>query len=56
MAEDKKNIKSKSGELELIIITGLSGAGKSEALKYFEDAGGNNGVHMHEISFRKGRD
>ena len=25
--------------LELMIITGLSGAGKSEALKYFEDAG-----------------
>lgn len=31
--------KVKTGELELIIITGLSGAGKSEALKYFEDAG-----------------
>jgi len=26
-------------QLELMIITGLSGAGKSEALKYFEDAG-----------------
>jgi len=25
--------------LDLVIITGLSGAGKSEALKYFEDAG-----------------
>ena len=24
--------------------------------KYLEDAGENNGVHMHEISFRKGRD
>lgn len=24
--------------------------------KYIEDAGENNGVHMHEISFRKGRD
>lgn len=30
--KEKQNIK-------LIIITGLSGAGKSEALKYFEDAG-----------------
>jgi len=36
MAED---IKNKSSGLELMIITGLSGAGKSEALKYFEDAG-----------------
>lgn len=36
MAED---IKNKSSDLELMIITGLSGAGKSEALKYFEDAG-----------------
>lgn len=26
-------------KIELIIITGLSGAGKTEALKYFEDAG-----------------
>jgi len=24
--------------------------------KYLEDAGENNGVHLHEISFRKGRD
>jgi len=24
--------------------------------KYLDDAGENNGVHMHEISFRKGRD
>jgi len=39
MAEDKKNIENRSGVLELMIITGLSGAGKSEALKYFEDAG-----------------
>lgn len=39
MAEDKENMESRSGVLELIIITGLSGAGKSEALKYFEDAG-----------------
>lgn len=32
MIKEKSNIK-------LIIITGLSGAGKSEALKYFEDSG-----------------
>ena len=25
--------------MKLMIITGLSGAGKSEALKYFEDSG-----------------
>lgn len=36
MVKDKK---IRSGGLELMIITGLSGAGKSEALKYFEDAG-----------------
>lgn len=30
---------AKSGNIELIIITGLSGAGKSQAAKYFEDAG-----------------
>lgn len=34
-----EGIKNKSSGLELMIITGLSGAGKSEALKYFEDAG-----------------
>lgn len=39
MVENKKNIENRSGVLELMIITGLSGAGKSEALKYFEDAG-----------------
>ncbi len=33
----KKNTDNRG--LELMIITGLSGAGKSEALKYFEDAG-----------------
>jgi RNase adapter protein RapZ len=33
----KKN--TDNSGLELMIITGLSGAGKSEALKYFEDAG-----------------
>jgi len=32
----EKKIKNK---IKLIIITGLSGAGKTEALKYFEDAG-----------------
>jgi UPF0042 nucleotide-binding protein len=26
-------------DLKLVIITGLSGAGKTSALKYFEDAG-----------------
>jgi len=39
MSEDKNNVKNSSNKIELMIITGLSGAGKSEALKYFEDAG-----------------
>ena len=30
---------NKKEELQLIILTGLSGAGKSEAIRYFEDAG-----------------
>lgn len=38
-SRNSKNIESRTGVLELMIITGLSGAGKSEALKYFEDAG-----------------
>ncbi|MDD5448811.1 MAG: RNase adapter RapZ, partial [Actinomycetota bacterium] len=25
--------------MELVVVTGMSGAGKSEALKYFEDSG-----------------
>jgi len=29
----------KNGRVKIVIITGLSGAGKTEALKYFEDAG-----------------
>ena len=29
----------KESKIEIVIITGLSGAGKTEALKYFEDAG-----------------
>ena len=33
-AKEKKN-----GRIKIVIITGLSGAGKTEALKYFEDAG-----------------
>ncbi len=36
MADKKMNDKY---SIKLIIITGLSGAGKTEALKYFEDAG-----------------
>ncbi len=36
MITEKEKIKSK---MEIVIITGLSGAGKTEALKYFEDAG-----------------
>ncbi len=36
MADKKMNDKY---SMKLIIITGLSGAGKTEALKYFEDAG-----------------
>ena len=36
MNEKKEKIKS---NMDIIIITGLSGAGKTEALKYFEDAG-----------------
>jgi UPF0042 nucleotide-binding protein len=35
----QKKTGKKKEDLELAIITGLSGAGKSEALKYFEDAG-----------------
>lgn len=29
----------KGSKIKIVIITGLSGAGKTEALKYFEDAG-----------------
>ncbi len=39
MFEIKNKTEKNSGKLELMIITGLSGAGKSEALKYFEDSG-----------------
>ena len=35
----KRNEKNCSADIELIILTGLSGSGKSEALRYFEDAG-----------------
>src|SRR3989304_6803042 len=36
MIAAKEKINSK---IKIVIITGLSGAGKTEALKYFEDAG-----------------
>lgn len=39
MAKNINSIENSSDVLELVIITGLSGAGKSEALKYFEDTG-----------------
>ncbi|GAI27262.1 unnamed protein product, partial [marine sediment metagenome] len=29
----------KESKIKIVIITGLSGAGKTEALRYFEDAG-----------------
>ena len=36
MTVKKEKVKNK---IKIVIITGLSGAGKTEALKYFEDAG-----------------
>ena len=39
MKKIPKKQKRNPEDIELMIITGLSGAGKSETLKYFEDAG-----------------
>ena len=36
---NKEKINKKNNKMEVMIITGLSGAGKTAALKYFEDAG-----------------
>lgn len=57
-----KREKKIENEIKLIIITGLSGAGKTEALKYFEDAGyyciDNLPAHLilNLIGFFSGRD
>ncbi|MES0341509.1 MAG: RNase adapter RapZ, partial [Candidatus Humimicrobiaceae bacterium] len=39
MKKVEKNKKRSQSDIELMILTGLSGAGKSEALGYFEDSG-----------------
>jgi len=39
MKKVEKKKKRSPSDIELMILTGLSGAGKSEALGYFEDSG-----------------
>ena len=36
---NREKINKKNNKMEVIIVTGLSGAGKTDALKYFEDIG-----------------